>query len=201
MEKSFVYLASASPRRAELLSQIGVPFERRPADVDESPLADEPPEGLVRRLAEAKADAVWRQLPAAEPRPVLAADTVVVLDNVLLGKPADREDALRMLESLASRSHTVLTAVAVRSADHAASRVNASTVRFRATTRAEREAYCDTGEPFDKAGAYGIQGFGSVFIEHIEGSFSSVMGLPVLETVELLRPFGFPAWLRGRLAA
>jgi septum formation protein len=195
MGKDFIYLASASPRRAELLGQIGVAFERRPADVDESPHPDESPDHLVRRLSAAKAEAVWQRLAADDVRPVLAADTVVVIDGKMLGKPADRRAALQMLETLSGRTHQVLTAVAVRGGRRAATLVASSKVRLRATTPTEREAYCETGEPYDKAGAYGVQGFGGVFVEHLEGSYSCVMGLPLIETVALLRPFGLPRWL------
>jgi septum formation protein len=158
MKKDFVYLASASPRRSELLRQIGAPFRVQPAHIREEQLDGEAPEAYVTRLAAAKAEAVWARLPAAERRPVLAADTAVVVDGAVLGKPGDAPEAVEMLERLSGRTHHVLTAVALRGEDGVETRLSASEVRFRATTAAERQAYCATGEPFDKAGGYGIQG-------------------------------------------
>jgi septum formation protein len=198
MKKDFVCLASASPRRSELLRQIGVPFEVRPAHINEEPLANEAPEAYVCRLAAAKAEAVWAGLPQAERRPVLAADTAVVLDGALLGKPGDEAEAERMLERLSGRSHRVLTAVALRSAAGSETGLSASEVRFRATTPAERRAYCATGEPFDKAGGYGIQGHAAVFVEELRGSYSGVVGLPLHETAALLKSAGFDFWLTAR---
>jgi septum formation protein len=128
---------------------------------------------------------------------VLAADTAVVLDGCVLGKPGTRGAALAILEALSGRTHAVLTAVALRSATGVATRSTASEVRFRATTAAEREAYCRTDEPTDKAGGYGIQGLGAVFIERLTGSYSAVMGLPLFETAELLAGLGLPGWLRA----
>jgi septum formation protein len=149
-------------------------------------------------MARAKADRIWREAVGdARPRPVLGADTAVVLDDAVFGKPADEPDALRMLDALSGRAHTVLTCVAVRDGDGVESILCTSEVRFRATTAAERRAYCATSEPFDKAGAYGIQGLGAVFVERLSGSYSAVMGLPLFETAELLRRFGLPAWLGG----
>src|SRR5690606_19673516 len=162
---------------------------------------DESPERYVRRLAEAKADTVWAATQSA-PRPVLAADTTVVLDRRVLGKPADADEALAMLEALSGRTHRVLTAVALRGAAGVSSIVSVSEVRFRATTDAERRAYCETGEPFDKAGGYGIQGFGAVFVQHLSGSYSGVMGLPLCETVLLLEGAGVRGWWsKGRMSA
>lgn len=198
MTKDFVYLASASPRRRELLGQIGVTCEVEPADIDEARHPGELPEAYVMRVAAAKAAEVWRRVASGERQaPVLAADTVVLVDGVPLGKPADVADAERMLERLSGRRHAVLTAVAVRFADTEKSVLARSEVRFRATTAAERSAYCRTGEPLDKAGAYGIQGLGAVFIEALAGSYSAVMGLPLFETAALLRQFGLPVWLAG----
>lgn len=198
MRKSFVYLASASPRRRELLGQIGVEFDVRVPDVDEDLGPGEPPADYVRRLAEAKAEAVWDSVCAAgAPGPVLAADTTVVLGERVLGKPLDAADALDMLEALSGRTHRVFTGVAVRHDAGIESLVSVSEVRFRATTATERRAYCATGEPFDKAGGYGIQGFGAVFVEHLSGSYSAVMGLPLCETALLLERVGVPAWLVG----
>jgi septum formation protein len=196
MTRDFIYLASASPRRSELLRQIGVPFEVRPAEIEERPLPNERPADYVLRVAAAKADVVWASPAVRErPRPVLAADTAVVVDERVLGKPADGPAALAMLEVLSGRSHTVLTGVALRAERAREQLLCASEVRFRATTAAERAAYCATGEPLGKAGAYGIQGFGAIFIERLHGSYSAVMGLPLFETAALLARFGLPDWL------
>ena len=190
MKKDFVYLASASPRRSELLRQIGVAFEVRPADIAETQAAGESADALVLRLAAEKADAVWRRVPAGERRPVLAADTAVVLDERVLGKPADEAEAEAMLAALSGRTHRVLTAVALRWGDAAETAVSSSEVRFRATTRDERAAYCRSGEPLDKAGGYAIQGHAAVFVRVLYGSYSGIMGLPLIETAQLLRRFG-----------
>lgn len=179
-----------------MLHQIGVEFVVRPATISEHQEIGEAPEPYVRRIAEAKAAAVWRQV-ALEPetRPVLAADTAVIVDDRVLGKPGSAEQAVEMLGELSGRGHEVLTAIALQDGDRIDSVVNASKVRFRATTQREREAYCQTGEPLDKAGAYAIQGCGAVFIEELSGSFSAVMGLPLFETATLLRRYGIPSWL------
>lgn len=195
MHKDFIYLASASPRRRELLAQIGVEFTVRPARVPEAPVAGEGAEPYVLRVAKAKAAAVWGAVAAAEPRPVLAADTAVVVDEDVLGKPGSREQALAMLDRLSNRSHEVLTAVIVRYGERIDSAVNRSKVRFRDTTRLEREAYCDSREPFDKAGGYAIQGMGALFIADLDGSYSGVMGLPLYETAKLLSRYRMPQWL------
>jgi septum formation protein len=199
MNKDFVYLASASPRRSELLRQIGVPFRVRPADIKEEQLPGETPESYVQRLAAAKADAVWGAV-RAEQRPVLAADTAVVLDGVVLGKPQDAAEAESMLGRLSGRAHRVLTAVALRDEDDRVTILSASEVRFRTTTEAERLAYCATGEPFDKAGGYGIQGYAAVFVEELRGSYSNVVGLPLFETAALLARAGLKFWLTARAA-
>ena len=198
MKKDFVYLASASPRRSELLRQIGVPFEVRPADIEEALLAREAPEAYVVRLAAAKAEAVWTALDEVERRPVLAADTAVVLDGEVLGKPRDAAEAAGMLECLSGRTHRVLTAVALRGGTVVETRLSTSEVRFRATTPTERLAYCATGEPFDKAGGYGIQGHAAVFVEELKGSYSGVVGLPLFETAALLARCGVSFWLTAR---
>lgn len=190
MTKPMICLGSASPRRAELLAQIGVSFEVATADIDESPQPGEVPEVYVLRMARHKAAAVSAQHPDL---PVLAADTTVVVDGEILGKPRDAADGLAMLERLSGRAHQVLTALAVVEAGVAArraSRLNVNKVVFRATTAAERLAYWRTGEAADKAGAYAIQGRAAAFIEHLEGSFSAVMGLPLFETAQLLTEFG-----------
>jgi septum formation protein len=198
MGSNFIYLASASPRRKALLDQIGVAFVARPADIPETPEPDEAPQQYVDRVARAKAAAVWSRLGIDEPRrPVLAADTAVVVDGRILGKPRDRDEAEAMLASLSGRQHDVWTAVAVQYDDRVDTCLTGSKVRFRATTFAERTAYCATEEPLDKAGAYGIQGLGAVFIVDLIGSYSAVMGLPLAETAALLAPYALPAWLCG----
>lgn len=198
-EKS-IYLASRSPRRRELLRQIGVTFEiiplreapRHPADVDETPRPGETPEAYVLRVACEKAQAavgITRARRLAG-RPVLAADTTVVCDDMILGKPENAAAALRMLTSLAGRAHRVLTAVAVKAGDVIDTRVSESQVWFRALTAEEIRRYIATGESTDKAGAYAVQGRAAAFITRIEGSYSGIMGLPLAETAELLRSHG-----------
>ena len=198
MKKDFVYLASASPRRSELLRQIGVRFTVREAAIEERQLPRETAEAYVVRLAAAKAETVWAATAGANP--VLGADTAVVLDGAVLGKPADADEAAAMLEQLSGRTHRVLTAVALRHAGGLDTRLSESEVRFRATTAAERLAYCRTGEPFDKAGGYGIQGHAAVFVEALKGSYSGVVGLPLFETAELLTRCGVGFWLSAQAA-
>jgi septum formation protein len=182
---AFVHLASGSPRRRELLRQIGVAFRVIAAAVDEHVLPGESAPDYVRRLAAAKAEAGWRC--SRDPdAPVLAADTAVVLDEEILGKPTDRLDGEQMLRRLSGRTHTVLTAVALRSAAGLDLLVSHSFVTFRRIEAAEAAAYWDTGEPVDKAGGYAIQGRGAVFIADLRGSYSGVMGLPLFETAQLL---------------
>jgi septum formation protein len=193
----FVYLASGSPRRRALLQQIGVPFQVLGVAVDERPRPDEAALAYVTRLAEAKAVAGWRQslLKAPGNSPVLAADTAVVLDGQILGKPAHRRDAFDMLRRLSGRTHEVLTGIAVVTQRGLESRVSRSEVTFRAISDLEAGAYWDTGEPCDKAGAYAIQGRAAVFVADLRGSFSGVMGLPLYETADLLAKAGVPRWL------
>jgi septum formation protein len=186
-----VCLASASPRRRALLAQIGVAFRVTTAGVDESLRSNEDPRAYVSRLAAAKAAAV-RAL--GESLPVLAADTTVVVDGTICGKPQDRGDGIRMLLRLGGRSHEVLTAVALADARGMQVRLSVSTVQMRALTEAECAAYWETGEPHDKAGGYAIQGLGAVFIEGLQGSYSGVMGLPLYETGQLLRAAGIRIW-------
>jgi septum formation protein len=169
-------LASASPRRAELLRAAGIPFDIDAADVDEAHLPGEPPHLYVARLAEAKAQAVARRAPG---RPVLGADTVVVAGGSVLGKPVDPDDATRMLESLSGRTHLVLTGVCLVATGHLAVEVASTTVEFRPLAPAEVQWYVASGEPMDKAGAYAIQGLASRFVTRIDGSYSNVVGLPV----------------------
>jgi septum formation protein len=196
MSADFIYLASASPRRRELLQQIGVSFRLVGTELDETPRLSEAPAAYVARLAAAKADAGWLSRSAAI-APVLAADTAVVLDGAILGKPRDRDDAEHMLLQLSGRTHEVMTAVAVRSSAGNQVKVSHSLVTFRILDAAEVRAYWDTGEPRDKAGAYAIQGFAAVFIEDLRGSYSGVMGLPLFETAELLKAQGFRLGLCG----
>jgi nucleoside triphosphate pyrophosphatase len=195
MSTDFIYLASASPRRSALLGQIGVAFRSLVPSVSEVRRDGEAPEAYVARVAAEKADEVWERVAGAQARPVLAADTAVVVDGEVFGKPADEDEAVAMLARLSGRGHTVLTALALRWQESRDGVVASSEVRFRATTDAERRAYCRSAEPFDKAGAYAIQGRGALFVEHLSGSHSGVMGLPLCETANLLRRFGLPAWL------
>ena len=196
-----IYLASRSPRRRELLRQIGVTFElillreipRQPADIDESPQAGEVPDDYVLRITREKALAAVgiMQTRRLAVRPVLAADTTVVCDNEILGKPANAADTSRMLGLLAGRMHRVLTAVAVATnVDTVEARVSESHVWFRALAPEEIRRYAASGEPVDKAGAYAVQGRAAAFITRIEGSYSGIMGLPLAETAELLRGHG-----------
>ena len=185
-----LYLASRSPRRQELLGQIGIRFRVVPAEVDETPLPGEDPAALVQRLARAKARAGRAGLAPGDSTPVLGADTEVVLDGEVLGKPRDAAHAAAMLARLSGRSHQVVSGVALAKPGREAARLSTSTVWLRDTTAAERAAYCATGEPLDKAGAYGIQGVAAVFVSRLEGSYSGVMGLPLHETAELLREAG-----------
>lgn len=194
-----IYLASKSPRRKELLRQIGVNFELLPLreypperrDVDESPLADENPVDYVRRIARIKAEAAARIMTARRLplRTVLAADTTVTLDGEIFGKPVDDADARRMLERFSGRTHQVLTAVAVHDGNTLKEILSTSDVTFRPLSATEIAAYVSSGEPRDKAGAYGIQGRAAIFISHLAGSFTGVVGLPLAETWQLLREF------------
>jgi len=188
MNPPLIYLASASPRRSQLLLQIDIPHEVRPVEVDESPVAGEAPTQYVLRLASRKARSLWDRLPASQRLPVLAADTTVALEGEILGKPADLAEARAMLMRLAGRTHEVHTALAVLHAGGEAVRVSTSLVTFRDLSSAEIDWYWQTGEPADKAGGYAVQGRAAVFISHIAGSYSGVMGLPLFETWELLVP-------------
>lgn len=191
-----IYLASQSPRRAELLAQIGVEFQQFAVNIDESALPEESPEALVQRLALQKAQAGWAKtnadrLPEA---PVLGSDTIVLCEGEVLGKPTDKLDGLRMLRLLAAYPHQVLTSVALVSAAGSDVLTSVNKVAFRCLSEAEIEAYWETGEPLDKAGGYGIQGAAAVFIESLEGSYSSVMGLPLYETAQLLAQHDVKYW-------
>ena len=178
-----IYLASRSPRRKELLDQIGIAYEVVGTDVEERRNEDEPVADYVTRMAKAKAEAAASA--TAQPWPILAADTEVVLDNRILGKPPDRQTAVEMLMSLSGRAHRVLTAVALLH-KRLDSRLSESRVYFKPLTLQECEAYCDSEMPYDKAGGYGIQDSAAVFISRIEGSYSGIMGLPLYETAQLL---------------
>ena len=196
-----IYLASRSPRRRELLAQIGVRFEplmfreglRRDTDPDESFLAGEQPDDYVRRVTVLKAEAAWQRVTmrrGLQRKPVLAADTTVALGNEVLGKPADRAEAERMLALLSGTQHRVLTAVAMQMETRLEMVVSESLVTFARLDPERIAAYVQSGEPFDKAGAYGIQGRAGAFVQRLEGSYSGVMGLPLYETANLLRLFG-----------
>lgn len=198
-----IYLASQSPRRRELLRQIGVQFDvmtfrsgerGEDADVDETPLADEKVERYVERLALTKAEAgvrrvLWRKM---LPRLVLAADTTLEVDGEIIGKPVDTRDAHAILRRLSGRSHRVLTALALSDGKHTRSALSISTVKFRELSDADIRHYVASGEPMDKAGAYGIQGKAAIFVTEIHGSYSGIMGLPLFETAQLLEAFGYP---------
>ncbi len=192
---SDIYLASQSPRRRELLSQIGVSFSVTDVDVPEERALNEHPLDYVQRLAQSKAMA---GLELVNDKPVLGADTIVVLEQgntfVILEKPRDKNHAIAMLMSLSNRQHQVITAVAVCDKRRCEIRVNQTLVEFREVSEREADAYWLTGEPADKAGAYGIQGLGGVFVSKLEGSYSSVVGLPLFETTELLTIFDIAYW-------
>jgi septum formation protein len=179
-------LASASPRRRDLLAACGVSFQVIPAAIDESPYPEEPAAVYVRRLALAKAAAVAEAHPGAV---VLGADTTVTIDRALLGKPRDLDEARQMLGRLSGNVHEIVTGVAVLTADRAASEVVTSRVLMRRITEATTAWYLATGEPFDKAGAYAVQGLGGALVEWVEGSYTNVVGLPLTETLALLRRF------------
>lgn len=191
-------LASASPRRRELLAQVGVRARVQVADVDETALPGEPPADYVSRLALAKARAVRsRRRQAGDVElPVLGADTTVVIDGQLLAKPADAADAGAMLARLSGREHEVLTAVALVAGDREAVRLSRTRVRFRALGAELIARYVASGEPMDKAGGYGIQGLGGALVAHIDGSYTGVVGLPLGETIDLLDEFSVPWWRR-----
>ncbi|MES2016300.1 MAG: Maf family protein [Pseudomonadota bacterium] len=197
-----IYLASKSPRRRELLRQIGVEFEllllrndsARGPDVSEIVLPNEDPVDYVARVTREKAAFAWsivqnRRLPV---RPVLAADTTVTLDGEILGKPTTKIEAIAMLERLSGRTHQVLTSVAVHHLNSIEQVTQVSQVRFATMSAAFIKTYCSSQEPYDKAGGYGIQGMAALFIEHIDGSHSGIMGLPLYETAKLLRKAGIP---------
>ncbi len=185
-----IILASASPRRRELLEQIGVKFSVAPAAIDESWNAGEAPGAYVERMACEKAHAGALHAGSGN-HVIIGADTAVVIDSEVLGKPADRSHALAMLAKLSGRTHQVITGVAVTDGERLEHRLSLSKVRMRVIPAAEADAYWATGEPVDKAGAYAIQGLGGMFVAGLQGSYSGVVGLPVYETAELLAAFGY----------
>ncbi|MBN7795333.1 Maf family protein [Parahaliea mediterranea] len=188
-------LASASPRRRELLRQIGVSFDVRAADIDETPQPGESPADYVCRMAREKAAAVASG--ASGECAVLAADTTVVIDGDVLGKPRDALDGLAMLARLSGRTHEVMTAICLCRGEESSERLVVTRVTFATLDRDLCEAYLATGEPWDKAGAYGIQGLGAVLVDAIEGSYSNVVGLPLAETWRLLSEHRIPTGLGG----
>jgi septum formation protein len=202
MIDSRIYLASRSPRRRELLTQIGVRFDlllfrtspREDEQVSEAWLPGETPEAYVQRVARIKATFGADLLASRRvvPRPVLAADTTLDLDGEIIGKPKDEADAVAILARLSGRSHRVLTAIAMARDARVEHRLSISEVRFRTLGAEEIRRYVQSGEPMDKAGAYGIQGRAAMFIEEIRGSHSGIVGLPLCETALLLRDFGYP---------
>lgn len=202
MSAAAIYLASKSPRREELLRQLGVDYTLlrlreapgRERDVAETALDREPPLHYVERIARTKAAVGWQRMlqRGLTPRPVLGADTEVALDGTIFGKPQDAADAARMLSLLSGRTHQVLTAIAVCWEQTVEAEISTSTVAFRELTSAEIERYVASVEPFDKAGAYAVQGKAAAFIRRIEGSYSGIMGLPLYETAEALARIRFP---------
>jgi septum formation protein len=194
MSYEFIWLASASPRRSQLLHQIGVPHRVCPAGLDEARLPHEPPRVYVERLARDKAVAARASITEDPGAPVLAADTAVVLGDQIFGKPETEAECMAMLGALSGRTHEVMTAVAVLTSGALLADVSVSRVTFRELASDECRRYWRCGEPRDKAGGYAVQGRGAVFISRIEGSYSGVMGLPLYETARLLEAAGVAAW-------
>ena len=194
-KKPVLRLASASPRRRQLLDLIGVPHLITPADIDETPHASEAADEYVMRLAREKAEAIWG---LHQDLPVLAADTTVVVNQEILGKPESEADAAAMLGKLSGREHLVHTGVALRTGPSVKVGISTTQVWFESLTPAQIHAYWASGEPQGKAGAYAIQGLGAVFVSNIAGSYTGVMGLPLFETAQMLRHAGIPVW-RGQL--
>jgi len=191
-ESPKLHLASTSPRRREILASLGLDFDVVPVNVDETPFDGESPADMALRLSVAKAEAAEMGAGGI----ALGSDTVVVVDDRALGKPRNRDDGLRMLRSLSGRAHRVLTGVAVSDGRRTLTALSATDVYFREIGRDEALAYWQSGEPRDKAGAYAIQGLGGAFVERIEGSYTGVVGLPVFETIELLRAAGIDVLAR-----
>lgn len=198
MSSKRLVLASGSPRRAELLAQVRIEFDVRIPDVDETARPGEPAEHYVARMARSKADAVAVEDGGGADRVVLAADTVVVLDGQILGKPADEAEAVAMLCALGGREHEVLTAIAITDGNRRTGELVRTRVRFVPMDESLARAYWNTGEGADKAGSYGIQGIGGILAESITGSYSAVVGLPLSETERLLGDFGVDTWRRRR---
>ena len=186
-------LASASPRRAEILQQIGVTFQIAPADIDETPMSQELPLNYVQRMAQEKMEHVIDTF-AGNSTAVLGADTSVVLGSTIYGKPKSQEEAMAMLADLSGKTHQVLTAVAMGNNQRCVLKLSVTDVKFRGLDPRECLDYWKTGEPLDKAGGYAIQGLGAVFVEKISGSFSGVVGLPIEQTAQLLQAFKVPIW-------
>jgi septum formation protein len=185
-----VYLASSSPRRSELLAQIGIEFDKLTIDVDESRLSGETPLDYVQRIAQVKAKAGWASLGDVALRPVIGADTSVIIGQDVLGKPKNKADAKAMLKRLLNNQHEVLTAVSLIYGEQILTKVSYNKVTFASLTEAELDWYITTGEGEDKAGSYAVQGLAALFIKKIEGSYSGIMGLPLRETMELLINIG-----------
>ena len=200
LNENKIYLASKSPRRRELLYQVGIEFDLlllrdappRGPDVTELVLPGELPYDYVSRVTQEKATMAWKVMHMRKllPRPILAADTTVVIDQQILGKPANQEEAMAMLRLLAGRTHHVLTSIAIAHAQGLEAITHMSEVSFAPLTEAQMLAYCQTNEPYDKAGGYGVQGVAARFISNINGSYSGIMGLPLFETCNLLRQAG-----------
>lgn len=192
--KPAIFLASNSPRRRELLTQIGVPFTAFAPDIDESPFESESAADYVIRMAKEKAEAGWRMrnITGENHGLLLAADTSVVANGNILGKPTDAADAMAMLSNYSGQSHEVMTAVAVTNGKQTVVENVVTSVYFRHLSETEIRQYIESGEPFDKAGGYGIQGLAALFVSHLEGSYTGVMGLPLFETGQLLAQFGYP---------
>ena len=195
-----IYLASQSPRRAELLRQIGVTFEQLIGEIDETPGPGELPADYVLRMAREKAAAGWQKIVASGMtiRPLLASDTTVVYQNRILGKPENEHDARQMLALLSGNTHQVMTAVAITDGQQFRTELSVTDVVFKELSDQLIEDYIASGEPADKAGAYGIQGYGAVLVAGISGSYSGVVGLPLMETAQLLADFGLPCWQVAR---
>ncbi|WP_286198422.1 Maf family protein [Salinisphaera sp. G21_0] len=191
-----IYLASQSPRRAELLQQIGVSFHQLACDIDETPFPGEAPAEYVLRMAREKAAAGWQALLTRDSvqMPLLAADTTVVCNDQILGKPQDSNDARRMLVMLSGNAHQVMTAVAVTDGSQLQTELSVTDVVFNDLSDSLIDDYIASGEPTDKAGAYGIQGYGAVLVASLSGSYSGVVGLPLMETARLLTDFNVPFW-------
>ena len=192
-----LYLASQSPRRQELLDQLGVRYRVQSANIPEVRRDNESADIFVQRLALEKAAHVWAELDEFESRPVLGADTVVVLNGEIMGKPQSADQGAAMLRALSGQTHQVMTGVALVSQQHSVC-VNVSYVRFRVLDDEEIQQYWHTGEPQDKAGGYAVQGYAAAFIENLQGSYSGVMGLPLFETAQLLKEKNITIWNRNQ---